>query len=67
MSGDFFAVQVRVWPRLVCGVGGILLARHEFAPPADNIGGLLLFIIALWGFASAARLIYKIWKVALWP
>lgn len=68
MAERFYAVQVRVWPRLVWGAGALVLAHYEFKPPnPDVIGGIVLTLIAVWGFASAARLIWKIGRIALWP
>jgi hypothetical protein len=67
MSDRFFSVQVRVWPRLVWGIGAMFLAHHEFKHPADVIGGIVLTLIAVWAFASAIRVAYKIARVASWP
>jgi hypothetical protein len=64
----FYSVQVRILPRLIWGIGALVLARYEFKPPApDWIGGIILTLIALWCFLTVARLVWNIWRISLWP
>ena len=52
----FYSVQVRILPRLIWGIGALVLAHYEFKPPApDWIGGIILTLIALWCFLTVAR------------
>ena len=68
MAERFYAVQVRIWPRLVWGITALVLAHYEFKPPGpDWIGGIILTLIALWCFVTAARLIWHIGRISLWP
>ena len=44
----FYARQVRIWPRIIGGIGAMVLAHYEFKPPSpDVIGGIVLTLIAL--------------------
>ena len=64
----FYSAQVRILPRLIWGIGALVLAHYEFKPPApDWIGGIILTLIALWCFLTAARLVWNIGRISLWP
>ena len=32
----FYAIQVRIWPRLIGGIGALVLAHYEFKPPGPD-------------------------------
>jgi hypothetical protein len=64
----FYARQVRISPRIIGGIGAVVLAHYEFKPPSpDVIGGIVLTLIALWCFATAIRIAWNIGRISLWP
>jgi hypothetical protein len=64
----FYSTQVSGLMRVAWGIGALVLARHEFHPPRpDAIGGIVLTLIALWCFVTAARLAWNIGRINLWP
>jgi hypothetical protein len=64
----FYTVPARIGPRLLGGVMALVLAYYEFKPPEpDWIGGLILTLIAAWFFVTAARLIWHVGRITLWP
>jgi hypothetical protein len=64
----FYSTQVSGAARVVWGIGALWLAHHEFKPPEpDVVGGIVLTLIALWCFVTAARIAWNIGRIKLWP